>query len=404
MLFSNFIDLFLASAPWLLLGLALAGLIKEFVPMSWMEKQLGGQGVKSVIKAALLGAPLPLCSCGVIPTAIGLRRAGASKAATTSFLISTPETGIDSISVSYALLGPFMAIIRPIAAVFSAILAGVLVGRDESKSLVGSANKLQIRALSAVNAAEKSPFLLKPISHTAKNLTISPAAKMAASTSKPSCCEALAPQQSQNESCCSTAHSDAAPAVTLPKRFVHAFKYAVNDLIRDTSHWLLIGIFFAALVQTYVPVDFLAMWGDGILAMLVMVLVSVPMYICATASTPIAAGLLLAGISPGAVLVFMLAGPATNIATVGMVRAELGARALYAYLIGVIGGALLFGFLTNFLVEQFDIVVSAQMATQHEMLPHAFVVATGYILAILMARVVLGKFIKRLLNKKSCCS
>ncbi|MGL5291746.1 MAG: permease, partial [Vibrionaceae bacterium] len=144
MLFSNFLELFLASAPWLLLGLTLAGLIKEFVPMAWMEKQLGGQGVKSVIKAALLGAPLPLCSCGVIPTAIGLRRAGASKAATTSFLISTPETGIDSISVSYALLGPFMAIIRPIAAIFSAILAGVLVGRDESKSHAKSAKKLQI--------------------------------------------------------------------------------------------------------------------------------------------------------------------------------------------------------------------------------------------------------------------
>ncbi|MGL5290471.1 MAG: SO_0444 family Cu/Zn efflux transporter, partial [Vibrionaceae bacterium] len=297
--------------------------------------------------------------------------------------------------VSYALLGPFMAIIRPIAAIFSAILAGVLVGRDESKSHAKSAKKLQIRALSAIKKENKLPLLFAPAWNTTKKI---------AGASK-QCCATDQPQQPQAEqSCCSTKNGDVTAATKLPKRFWSAFKYAADDLIRDTSHWLLIGIFFAALVQTYIPVDFLAMWGDGVLTMLVMVLVSIPMYICATASTPIAAGLLLAGLSPGAVLVFMLAGPATNIATVGMVRAELGTRALYAYLCGVIGGALLFGFLTNFLVEQFDIVVSAQMATQHEMLPHAFVVATGYVLAILMARVLLGKVIKQLLNKKSCCS
>ena len=131
MLLTNFVHLFLESAPWLLLGLVLAGLLKVFVPMAWMQKQLGGHGVKTVFKAALLGAPLPLCSCGVIPAAVGLRRAGASKAATTSFLVSTPETGVDSITVSNVLLGPFMAIVRPIAAITSAIVAGLLVGRDD---------------------------------------------------------------------------------------------------------------------------------------------------------------------------------------------------------------------------------------------------------------------------------
>lgn len=134
MLLSNFIDLFLDSAPWLLLGLVLAGMLKMFVPMTWMQKQLGGHGVKTTIKAAVLGAPLPLCSCGVIPAAVGLRRSGASKAATTSFLVSTPETGIDSVSVSYVLLGPFMAVVRPIAAVTSAIVAGLLVGRDDDEA------------------------------------------------------------------------------------------------------------------------------------------------------------------------------------------------------------------------------------------------------------------------------
>ncbi|MBB1380755.1 permease, partial [Shewanella sp. SR41-2] len=138
MLLTNFLHLFLESAPWLLLGLVLAGLLKVFVPMAWMQKQLGGHGMKTVVKAALLGAPLPLCSCGVIPAAVGLRRAGASKAATTSFLVSTPETGVDSITVSYVLLGPFMAIVRPIAAITSAIVAGLLVGRDDDDGISAS--------------------------------------------------------------------------------------------------------------------------------------------------------------------------------------------------------------------------------------------------------------------------
>lgn len=131
--FSHFYQLFLESAPWLIFGLALAGIMKTCLPMNWMHQQLGGHDIKTTLKAAFIGAPLPLCSCGVIPAAIGLRRAGASKAATSSFLVSTPETGVDSISVSYVMLGPFMAIIRPIAAIFSAILAGLCVGSLEAR-------------------------------------------------------------------------------------------------------------------------------------------------------------------------------------------------------------------------------------------------------------------------------
>ncbi|MGL4936640.1 permease, partial [Shewanella sp.] len=153
MLLKNFIDLFLDSAPWLLLGLTLAGLLKVFVPMAWMQKQLGGHGIKAVLKAAILGAPLPLCSCGVIPAAVGLRRSGASKAATTSFLVSTPETGVDSIAVSYVLLGPFMAIVRPIAAICSAIVAGLLVGRDDD----------DIKAVTQAGAASDKALATDPV-------------------------------------------------------------------------------------------------------------------------------------------------------------------------------------------------------------------------------------------------
>jgi hypothetical protein len=166
---------------------------------------------------------------------------------------------------------------------------------------------------------------------------------------------------------------------------------------------LLIGLFFAALVQTYVPGDFMAKWGDGILAMLVMVLISVPMYICATASTPIAAGLLLAGVSPGAVLVFMLAGPATNIATLGVVTKELGKRALYGYLGGVLGVALVSGVIVNYLVDTFGFVVMPQVGEQHNLLPSSIVYTSGVVLAILMLKVLLDKLPKNWW-RRDCCS
>jgi len=390
MLLANFIDLFLDSSPWLLLGLVLAGMLKVFVPMAWMQKQLGGHGFKTTIKAALIGAPLPLCSCGVIPAAVGLRRSGASKAATTSFLVSTPETGVDSITVSYVLLGPFMAIVRPIAAVVSAIVAGLLVGRDEQPSNSKSA---------------AAGHLIKRVSKTPLNSSCCTSQKPQTA----SCCSSSAEtHQHDNESaedCCESTKDIATQlqGKSIIWRIVKGLHFAATDLVRDITVWLLIGLFFAAVVQTYVPADFMSEWGDGILAMLVMVIISVPMYICATASTPIAAGLLLAGVSPGAVLVFMLAGPATNIATLGVVAKELGKRALWGYLGGVLSVALLSGVLVNYLVETFGFVVMPLVGEQHALLPAVVVYSSGIVLAILMAKVFLGMLPIKL-SAKSCCS
>ncbi|TVP13192.1 SO_0444 family Cu/Zn efflux transporter [Shewanella sp. KCT] len=475
MLLSNFIDLFLDSAPWLLLGLVLAGMLKMFVPMTWMQKQLGGHGVKTTIKAAVLGAPLPLCSCGVIPAAVGLRRSGASKAATTSFLVSTPETGIDSVSVSYVLLGPFMAVVRPIAAVTSAIVAGLLVGRDndeaKAEEVTRSADSKQngadkVKASSSCcssKAAEKpdeksldkaesssccgdkpsapvrmtadaSPMMMRPVSSDSVVKSVALVKPEAVKSASGSCCASkVAPEpvssccsskqevkaassccssvkadkqsSDQGESCCESTKDVASElkGTSVLARMGKGLHYAATDLVRDTTVWLLIGLFFAALVQTYVPGDFMAKWGDGILAMLVMVLISVPMYICATASTPIAAGLLLAGVSPGAVLVFMLAGPATNIATLGVVTKELGKRALYGYLGGVLGVALVSGVLVNYLVATFGFEVMPQVGEQHNLLPSLVVNASGIILAILMLKVLLAKLPKNWW-RRDCCS
>ncbi|PKG98347.1 SO_0444 family Cu/Zn efflux transporter [Paraglaciecola sp. MB-3u-78] len=296
-LFSNFVLLFTESAPFLLLGMFIAGVINHWIPRAWVQKTLGGNS--SIVTAALIGAPLPLCSCSVIPVAIGIRRSGASKASTASFLVATPETGVDSIGITYALMGPIMAIARPIAAIASALVAGFFVlwfGRQD-------------------NVLENEPQA-KPTS---------------------SCCQ----------------KTSVAPS-TIFEKTKAVFIFGYGQLLRDFMLWFLVGIFFAALVTTLVPEGFLTQYAQGIWAMLVVVLISIPMYVCATASTPIAVGLLLSGITPGAALVFMLTGPATNIATLMVIKNELGKRELGLYLFAIISSALIAGLILDVLFEQFD--------------------------------------------------
>jgi uncharacterized membrane protein YraQ (UPF0718 family) len=337
----HFIALFVESAPWLLMGFTVAGIMKVFIPTELLAKHLGEPGLMATVKAALLGAPLPLCSCGVIPAALGLRRSGASKAATTSFLISTPETGVDSVTVSYAMLGPFMAVIRPIAAISTAIAAGLLVGKDTDE-----------------------PTSTAPIEN---------------------CCALNSPSDSHQKE-------------SLPSRLKASFQFTFVDLIRDISLWLLIGLGMAAVVKAYIPTEFLAQWGDGFMAFVVMALIGVPMYICALASTPIAAGLLFAGVSPGATLVFMLVGPATNIATIGLVKRELGNRALAAYLGSVVGVGFAFGYLTNYLAAYWNIDFFIQTQKTHAMLNTPLATAAAILLAGLMAYALTTKYFLKSAN------
>ncbi|AOT06817.1 SO_0444 family Cu/Zn efflux transporter [Pseudoalteromonas luteoviolacea] len=411
-LISNFWQLFVISAPWLMLGLLLAGLLNVFIPKDFLQRHLGKEGLWTTIKAALIGAPMPLCSCGVIPAAIGLRRAGGSKSATTAFLVSTPETGVDSISVSYALLGPFMAIIRPIAAVTSAITAGLLVGREHQveadKGISENAPTNHATCCSKAPPVPASTCATKSEAPNEKSTACCSTESVVAKATSSSCggseqvmqankqdAPALASEQS---SCCASDNKKEKPEVStccasnassqsrLTNKLWQALKFSCNKLLSDTMVWLLIGIFFAALVQTFVPTAFLAQWGDGILAMIVVILISIPMYICATASTPIAAGLLLAGVSPGAVLVFMLAGPATNVATIGVVAKELGRRAVAAYITAVIGVAIVFGFLTDYLVSHFGFEVSAMAGHEHQVLPSWVSQLMALLLVVLMLR------------------
>jgi len=363
---NNLLELSLEAAPWFVLGLVIGGLIKALIPTELLHKHLSGSGFPSIVKAALFGAPLPLCSCGVIPAALGLRRAGASKPATISFLVSTPETGIDSVSISYALLGPFMAIVRPVAAITSAITAGLLVGKSEdSFATAMSTNEAQASCCSSKEV--KSAPVVETSCCSSKNPE--PVAET-------SCCGTKQEEKiEKSDSCCGT-KDETTDQITMeshPKSFLYkawdGIVYSFVDLFDKVLFWLCIGLVFAAAVKTFVPVSFLTEWGSGLPAMLVMLVVGIPMYVCATASTPIAAGLLLAGVSPGTAMVFLMAGPATNISTIGVIGKELGRRSLLAYLSGIGVIALITGFIVDYLVGKFSIDVQGQIAHNHDMVP-----------------------------------
>lgn len=272
-------------APYLLLGFGVAGLLSVFVSPALVERHLSGAGIWPVTKATLVGIPLPLCSCGVIPVAASLRAHGASRGATTSFLLSTPQTGVDSILVTYSLLGPVYAIFRPLAALATGIAGGLVVSRvahDESPSAASAA-----------------------------------------------CDDGCAPGTSQARSLRGALH------------------YGFVALPRDIGRSLVLGLVIAAGIGVFVPDDFAGSFGVGLPGMLAMLLVGVPVYVCATGSVPIAAALIAKGVSPGAALVFLMTGPATNAAAIATVWKVLGRKTAITYLAVVIVGALAFGFVLD---------------------------------------------------------
>lgn len=324
----NIYNLALDASFWLVIGLVIGGVFKTLIPTEFLHKHLSQPGFSSIIKAAVLGAPLPLCSCGVIPAAMGLREAGASKSATTSFLVSTPETGVDSVFITYAMMGPFMAVSRPIIALFSAITTGTLVNLFDSESVFDNKAKPET-----------------------------------------SCCSSKGQPKTQTEntdSCCS---KETIKAESYLSKIFTGVKYAFTNLLDEIIFWLAIGLVFAAVVQTFVPSDLLIKYGTGWTGMFVMLVVGIPMYVCATASTPIAAGFLLAGISPGAVIVFLMAGPATNMATLGIINQQMGKRTMLLYLLGIMSTALLSGFAVNWLASTNDINITEHLTAHTGLVP-----------------------------------
>jgi len=388
-LLTNIWAVYLDTAFWLLVGLLAAGLIRAFISQATMKRWVGGRGLASIMRAALFGAPLPLCSCGVLPAAIGLRRSGASKEATVSFLISTPETSIDSVAVTYALMGPLMAIVRPLAALVNAIGTGLLTTLVDEPEAVTSKDESKAGhccAPETTGGAPGTPARKQEVSccgngQSAEPDTVSSNMEI---TQAASCCDDEPPASS---GCCASDNktSDSKPDGARG-RMMQVMHYAGAELLDDISKWLAFGIVLAGIMLSFIPPGWLAQWGGGLNAMLIMLVVGVPMYICAVASTPVAAGLLLAGVSPGAVLVFLLVGPATNIASFALLKQELGLKVMAVYLLGLSFFSLLMGLSLEWFLAAQQLSIDAKIGHAHNMLPEAISWGSAIILLILAIR------------------
>ena len=285
-------DLINGMAPYLLLGFFLAGVMHAFVPQTLYRRYLGGHSFRAVLNAALLGIPLPLCSCGVIPTAMSLRKEGASKGATVSFLISTPQTGVDSIIATYSLMGLPFALIRPLVALVTSLLGGCLVNKLDDK---------------------ESPEVQQGASSVAEDVA----------------------QKS------------------FVQRMKSAFRYAFVEMMQDIGRWLLLGLVVAGLITVFVPDSFFALFADKpLLSMLLVLAFAVPMYLCATGSIPIAVTLILKGLSPGTALVLLMAGPAVNVASMLVISKVMGKKTLVLYLLSIVSGAIFFGLGIDYLLPR----------------------------------------------------
>ena len=330
----SLLDVVCEMAPYLLLGFLIAGILHVFVPQGFYRKYLSKDNKWAVLWAALLGVPLPLCSCGVIPTAIGLRNEKASKGAVASFLIATPQTGIDSILATFSLMGLGFAIIRPVAALITGVCGGMLVNRlvpDDDSAILSGAS-----------------------------------------------CD-----------------------VETGNKIWRVLKYAYFKMIQDIGGRLVIGLLVAALIQVAIPDEFFLHFGSQpLLQMLVILIVAVPMYICSTGSIPVAAALIMKGLSPGAALVMLMAGPAVNLASILVVRKAMGRRFTWIYLLVIVGFAILFGLLVNAIGIDTSAMTSGDACCVGKAaLPSSFKLICASVLSLLIIFALTMKLFERFTHK-----
>ncbi|MFI3315666.1 MAG: SO_0444 family Cu/Zn efflux transporter [Rikenellaceae bacterium] len=358
--FNELLSILNEMSPYLILGFLISGLLHVYVPKTLYSKFLHRKGFGSVMGAALLGVPLPLCSCGVIPTAMSLKKEGASDGATVSFLVGTPQTGIDSILATYSLLGLPFAIIRPVAAFIVAIFGGVLVDKFDSKP--------------------------KKISYS--NLK-------------------FAPQNETTTTKCSCGCSHDFNAKQ-KKSLSVALRYGYVDMMQDFGKWLVIGLLAAAAITAFIPDSVFSMFKEYyFLNILLILIVSAPMYICATGSIPIALSLILKGVSPGAAFVLLMAGPATNVASLIILKRGIGVRKTAIYLVSIIVGSIACALIIDFLLpaEWFTGLTALGSCTHehhdhhdHEMCTHGPVwwqTTTSVIFIVLFVNAIVRKYIKK---------
>lgn len=317
-------------SPYILLGFLIAGIMHAFIPQRTFTRHLSGRGLSSVVKAAAIGIPLPLCSCGVLPTAIGMRRSGASKAASTSFLIATPQTGVDSIAATWSLLGPAFAVVRPVAALVTSLFGGLAVGKAEEKPVEEHIH------CAAEETAERKSF---------------------------------------------------------GRKCIDALRYGYLDLVGSIGGWLVFGLIVAAVITVYVPSDFFSILGDWpLFSMIAVLIIAIPMYVCATGSIPIALSLMMKGLSPGTALVLLMAGPAANFASFALISREMGRKTAIIYLSAIIAGAMAFGLAIDYLLPSgwFDVNALHAHACPQAHLNMFSTVCSAILVALLIVALIRG--------------
>lgn len=317
-------------SPYLILGLLISGFLSIFLTVDTIKKYLGGDSYSSIITATLFGIPLPLCSCGVIPVSAYLRKHGASKGATTSFLVSTPQTGVDSIFITYSLLGPILAFYRPIVALFSGILGGVLIKNFDN----------DVNNSFDVDCEDE-------------------------------CCD-----DNLNES-----------------KIYKALKYGFQRLPVDIVTPLIVGLIISSLLAMFIPSNYFELYGSGIIGMIIMLFLGLPTYICATASVPIAFMLYAKGFSLGAVLVFLMSGPATNATTISVCWKILGKKSTLIYLFTIILSSISAGLLLDFMTS--NIIIAESSNTVDHWIGHNTELFSAIIMLAVLINALRIKYFKK---------
>lgn len=333
----TFLNMLFQMAPYLLLGFLMAGVLHVFVPSNFFERHLSKENFKSVLLAALIGIPLPLCSCGVIPTAISLRKDGASRGATVAFMTSTPQIGVDSIIATYSMMGLPFAIIRPIVALLTSIAGGAVTTWFSKDEIV-------VRQNCSCNTEKK-----------------------------------------------------------IENKIIELLRYSFIDLVQNIGKWLVIGLIIGTLITILVPDSFFTDLNlPSIVTMLIVLAIAVPMYVCSTGSIPIAAALIMKGLSPGAALVLLIAGPGVSVASLLVVGKSLGRKQLLFYLGSIIFGSIIGGLFVDYFLprEWFTITslcnIGGHCAIEGSGLTASwFEIVSGILLIILLINAFMFKLFKK---------
>lgn len=337
-------------APFLLLGFFLAGLIHAFVPKTLYTKYLSKPTWKSVVSATLIGIPTPLCSCGVIPTAMSLRKKGASRGATVSFLIATPQTGIDALMATYSLMGLPFAIVRFAAAIITALFGGIMVNTFTAQ--------------------------------TAENTEV---------------------EQLECGCCCHHHHHESHCHPTFWSRLREALRFGFVEMVEDIGKWLIIGLIIAGVITLCIPDNFFTIFqGNTLLSSLSVMLLILPMYLCATSGIPIAVALMLKGLSPGAALVLLMVGPACNMASLIITGKVLGKRALIVYILSIIISALVMAHIVDYALPASWFSVLNSDMSHHE--HHHHFHTLNLLSTIVMVGLLVHAVVRKVLRKRHSCA